>query len=227
MGKRKKLEQETGLESGASEMPQMLQPIDIQQAVFRRSFRGYSERDVDEFLDRLTEGYSALHEENRRLRLQGGGFGSGDASEASQHADEILRRARDEAEAILRDARGRAGAPPPAAPRPSTLGVSAFLSEEKEFLQSLASLIQQHAEAVKTTARDIKQARQAPAAPAAPPAAPDENRPATRSAWEATSDRVVNVPAASTPAGASEPASASTSGQEDQRSLRELFWGED
>ena len=45
-----------------------LTPVDVQQVEFRLAFRGYSERDVDAFLDRVTEDLSAYLEENERLR---------------------------------------------------------------------------------------------------------------------------------------------------------------
>jgi DivIVA domain-containing protein len=37
-------------------------PVDIQQVEFRLAFRGYNERDVDAFLDRVTEDLSAYLE---------------------------------------------------------------------------------------------------------------------------------------------------------------------
>ena len=36
-------------------------PADVQQVEFRLAFRGYNERDVDAFLDRITEGLGFLH----------------------------------------------------------------------------------------------------------------------------------------------------------------------
>src|ERR671932_823663 len=45
-------------------------PIDIQQKEFRLAFRGYNEREVDEFLDQLTEEVARLHADNRRLQEQ-------------------------------------------------------------------------------------------------------------------------------------------------------------
>jgi len=46
-------------------------PLDIQQKEFRVSrFGGYRMRDVDEFLDRLTEVVTGLTEENARLRYR-------------------------------------------------------------------------------------------------------------------------------------------------------------
>ena len=49
-----------------------LTPVDVQQQQFRRSFRGYDEQEVDDFLDRVTEDVGALLEENGRLKEQAG-----------------------------------------------------------------------------------------------------------------------------------------------------------
>jgi cell division initiation protein len=48
----------------------MLTPLDIQNAVFHRSFRGYNEAEVDEFLDRLVAEYEQLYRENLALKEQ-------------------------------------------------------------------------------------------------------------------------------------------------------------
>ena len=56
-------------------------------------------RDVDEFLDQLTNSMTALVEENRRLKEQAGSgamIGAPDLDEVSRQADENIRRARDE-----------------------------------------------------------------------------------------------------------------------------------
>ena len=45
-------------------------PVEIQQKEFRLAMRGYNERDVDRFLDELTEEVARLHAENKRLREQ-------------------------------------------------------------------------------------------------------------------------------------------------------------
>jgi DivIVA domain-containing protein len=100
-------------------------PAEIQQVEFRLAFRGYSERDVDAFLDKITEDLSFYLEENRRLRA---GAGLPQASPAVEgDADETLARAREEAEALVRRAQEDAAAiraaagpgPAPAAtPRP-------------------------------------------------------------------------------------------------------------
>lgn len=42
----------------------MLTPLDIHNKEFKRTFRGYSEEEVDEFLDRVIKDYEQLYREN-------------------------------------------------------------------------------------------------------------------------------------------------------------------
>ena len=135
-----------------------LTPVDSQQQVFRRAtFRGYHEQDVDDFLDQITEELSLLIEERGRLQqqLQAGSTtpplsDAGGLGEAKRTADDIVRRAREEADAILRAARvegaGAGGVAGAGALQP-------FLGEERVFLRDLSRLIQTHADAVRTMAR--------------------------------------------------------------------------
>jgi cell division initiation protein len=44
--------------------------LDIQSAVFHRTFRGYSEAEVDDFLDRVVVEYEQLYRENLALKAQ-------------------------------------------------------------------------------------------------------------------------------------------------------------
>lgn len=46
----------------------MLTPLDIHNKEFKRSFRGYNEEDVDEFLDRVIKDYEQLYRENIELK---------------------------------------------------------------------------------------------------------------------------------------------------------------
>lgn len=46
----------------------MLTPLDIQNVVFHRSFRGYDEKEVDDFLDRVVLEYEQLWRENNALK---------------------------------------------------------------------------------------------------------------------------------------------------------------
>jgi DivIVA domain-containing protein len=153
-----------------------LMPVDIQQKEFRLAFRGYNEHDVDQFLDMVTEELARLHEETKRLseRVEEGGPGPyGGAApgvlieDAQRRAEEIVREARDQASSILSQAGASVQAEIGATPGPSAspAEIRAFLAREREFLQGLAGLIQQHAEAVK---RDAQAARQSATAAAAP-----------------------------------------------------------
>lgn len=46
----------------------MLTPLDIHNKEFKRSFRGYSEEEVDEFLDQVIKDYEQLYRDNMELR---------------------------------------------------------------------------------------------------------------------------------------------------------------
>ncbi len=155
--------------------PARITALDIQQKEFPLArFRGYRERDVDEFLDRLTEAWSSMVAENEKLRLQAGSgamIGAPDLAEVGRQADEIIQRARDEAARIVREAQegvpamaleGSAGVEDRAA-------VWAFLTKERGFLRSLAALVQDHAEGVKGMARAAAARPAAEVASAGPP----------------------------------------------------------
>lgn len=181
--KRKKREAEEagfGEEAAPAQDRPRMTPVDIQQKVFRLAFRGYNERDVDEFLDQITEDLAALHEENKRLReqVQEGGGGPG-LEEANSQAEAIVRQAREHAARLVEDAGQRAGGSSPAPIAAS------FLVQERQFLQQLATLVQNHARRLKDEARRSREQAE-PATgtePASPPAAsagpPDPPRTAT------------------------------------------------
>lgn len=46
----------------------MLTPLDIHNKEFKRSFRGYNEEEVDEFLDSVIKDYEQLYRENIELK---------------------------------------------------------------------------------------------------------------------------------------------------------------
>jgi DivIVA domain-containing protein len=228
---------------------QHLTPADIQRQEFGVSrFGGYRMRDVDEFLDRLTESTEQLLAENERLR---GGVspivGTSDLDEVNRQADEIVQRARDEAARIEAAARDRAAAAAADAPAAAAVvsgaqpSVDAFLGQERSFLQSLATLVQGHAESVKGMAREARRAAATPeptteaarsgsvaSAPSAGdeislPEASDEPEepPADEEAAGAGRDEtvVLEVPQPT--------ASRGDGGREGDPSLRQLFWGEE
>jgi DivIVA domain-containing protein len=229
--------------------PRVVSPLEIQQKEFAVSrFGGYRMKDVDEFLDELTESTSAIVAENERLRRQAGTasaiVGTPDLEDVSRQADEIIQRARDEAARIVAEAKERAAsmagvsaatATARASDEQERAAVNAFLAQEREFLQSLASLVQGHAESVKGMARQAK-----PPAPPAPvaesPAAPAGPTPSTapstaagrspESTQEAESTQA--LPKADEPIRVDEPErTGAPRRDEGDASLRDLFWSED
>ncbi|MBO4779770.1 MAG: DivIVA domain-containing protein, partial [Selenomonadaceae bacterium] len=48
----------------------MLTPMEIHDHQFKKSFRGYSENEVDDFLDKIVEDFEKLLRENERLKNQ-------------------------------------------------------------------------------------------------------------------------------------------------------------
>jgi DivIVA domain-containing protein len=231
-------------------------PADIQQVEFRLAFRGYNERDVDAFLDRVTEDLSWYLEENQRLRSA-----PAPSAASGEQAAEVVARAREEAAEILRRAVDEAAAIRAAAGAgtgDARAAVAPFLAREREFLQSLGGLVQGHAEEVKQMVLAIR-ARADAAEVDAPPAAAAASAPAT-DAPAAASMPATDAPAeieggataaeirerlgepepeqappqASEPervvVDATEPAystEGAPAGEGRERSLRELFWGDD
>lgn len=171
--------------------PRRITPVEIQQKEFRLSMRGYNERDVDQFLDEVTEEIARLYADNKRLReevefsrttrMQTSGAGESDA---------IVRQAREEAARIIAEATARASTIGAAGAVGAAAGtgtsgaagsgassgevMSIFLARERAFLQNMANLIQAHAEGVKQDVRRVHEqvARPAPAPTPAPAPAP-------------------------------------------------------
>jgi DivIVA domain-containing protein len=208
----------------------LLTALDIQQKEFRVSrFGGYRMRDVDEFLDALTDAMAALTSENERLRRGAGPpiVGTPDLDEVSRQADEIITRAREEAARIIADAEERAANVETTSAGPEgRAAIEAFLAQERAFLQGMAALVQDHAETVKAMAR---RSRQHAAPPPVSPRGPDDREPPPAPAPEVTRDRAPDA-AMDEPIVVEEPQPAAA--RRDDRpaegdpSLRELFWGE-
>ena len=201
----------------------VITPADIQRQEFGVSrFGGYRMRDVDEFLDRLTASTEAVIAENERLRVGGSPIvGTSDLDEVNRQADEIVQRARDEAARILAEASERAaavaGGTAVAATGADRAAVDAFLTRERDFLQSLATLVQGHAETVKAMA---KKSRATAPAPAASQGAVTVSEPEADATPEPTRDEPVRVDEPT-------PAAAGEREGEGDPSLRQLFWGEE
>jgi DivIVA domain-containing protein len=258
---------------GGMPVPTTITAVDIQQKEFGVSrFGGYRMRDVDEFLDHVTESMTKLADENQRLRSATGlpaavlspSIGAPDLIDTSRQADEIIDRARAEAARIVQAAREAAvtaaGSPADSGSDTGRAAVAAFLSQERDFLQNLATLVQGHAESVKGMAKASRASRSS-AAPAPAPArtpAPSQSTGSTSSKADVTAVgpstqpmQVIGSAAPSEPSAqppdpeaeatttirVDEPATASVGageaeedrGQSDggDRSLRELFWGEE
>jgi DivIVA domain-containing protein len=239
-------------------------PAEVQQVEFRLSFRGYNERDVDAFLDRITEDLSTYLDELERLRV-GMPAAPLTSSNGAAEADAIVARAREQAAAIVRQAEQRAAAivagGGAGAGGDTRTVVAPFLNTEREFLQSLGGLVQGHAEEIKRMVLALRSREDtaAPAAPAPvsrpaeptptvtstpPPPAPARESETGASASEIRERLGEPDPAASAPSavrvsdlddpivleGSTEPAYSSEgapAGEGRERSLRELFWGED
>jgi DivIVA domain-containing protein len=193
----RKRKDENDVSEPAAGAPQgRLTPTDIQEKVFRSQpgLHGYNEREVDEFLDRITEELARVHAENQRLREQLATSGGG-------------------------------AAPAPAASAGDAPQIGGkYIAREKEFLRSLATLIQDHAEAVR---EDV---RRATALAPAPPLQPVEAAAATAPAAAAATAPVaaeVAQPALDTTPRALDPVPAGAEQSPQDETIRELFWGED
>jgi cell division initiation protein len=99
----------------------LLTPLDIQNKELRRSFRGYNEEEVDEFLDQLAQDYEWLYLENQRLKekledTEAGVARYRDMEQtikdtlvmAQKNAEELRENAKRESELLLSEARQKA-----------------------------------------------------------------------------------------------------------------------
>jgi DivIVA domain-containing protein len=245
----------SGNDPSGQTQPRVVSPEEIQRQEFGVSrFGGYRMRDVDEFLDHLTASTQALMAENERLRGGSGGpiLGTPELEEVNRQADEILRRAREEAARIVADASAAGGSVDMGAG--DRAAVDAFLTQERDFLQNLATLVGGHAETVKGMARRARQAAvegpdptagsaEAEAEPSAE-AEPEAESDAEADADPDDGDDVVDVTdapdadatqvsvgatPAPPPAAPDRPEPPARGDQTNERdpSLRALFWGDD
>jgi DivIVA domain-containing protein len=219
-------------------------PQDVQQKEFRvtRLGAGYRMREVDEFLDQITDTLTALIAENDRFRAAGGAVPTPSAPETRRSV------------APVRADRG---------------AMDAFLQQEKGFLQELGGLVQAHAEelramirAARTDAGSTATSADAEPPPAAEPelqpvpepaAQPATSSPAATSEEPSPAADEVEVEAEAEPPQEidedadegdtgtitgvvadepirleePEPARSSRSDDKESDSLRELFWGEE
>ncbi|HHV80019.1 MAG TPA: DivIVA domain-containing protein [Firmicutes bacterium] len=99
----------------------MLTPLDIHNKEFRRSFRGYNEDEVDEFLDQVVRDFEIMTKENAELKERLAELDSEVARfkkleetlnntlvVAQATAEEVKNNAHKEAELIIKDAQRQA-----------------------------------------------------------------------------------------------------------------------
>ena len=183
MGKKDKTGTDTGL-GGPQTAPGRLTPIDIQQKEFRVSrFGGYKMRDVDEFLDQITDAFTSLTSEIERLRAGGQRRRSSARPISTTSPVRPTRSSRELAPRRRGSPRRPARAPAPSDRRAAKAehrtgpAVNEFIARERAFLQSLAGLVQEHAETVKGMAKSSRPAKAQPVgARARPSAAPEPHR---------------------------------------------------
>ena len=98
-----------------------LTPLDIQQQQFQVRFRGFDIREVDRFLEKMAEAYSALQADNknlkeeiRRLKLETQGYKEREETfkramlNSQQVLEQMKENARKSAEVIIADAEVKA-----------------------------------------------------------------------------------------------------------------------
>jgi DivIVA domain-containing protein len=216
---RKKDATTEGASEWSSAPVERITPLDVQQKEFRvtRVGAGYRMREVDEFLDQVTDALSALIAENERLLQRTGSTG--------------------------RDASTPAAPPATATDAADRGAVEAFLRREKGFLEDLGGLVQAHAEELRSMVRAARRDTTSPAA-AAPGSAEQPPTEATEPADEGEpapntphhdDDEDTATATATTGVGADEPiriedpepARSRRSDEDEGDSLRELFWGEE
>src|SRR5438094_10105071 len=96
--RKKRNQSQDGPDTAAFPDPKRVTPVDIQQKEFRLAVRGYNEREVDQFLDEVTEEIARLYAENKRLREELDILRrSRPAAPGTDEADLLVSRARDEA----------------------------------------------------------------------------------------------------------------------------------
>ncbi len=206
----------SGRGSGSSGASGRLTPLDVQQKEFRVSIRGYNEREVDEFLDRVTEELQRYEAEVMRLRTE---RASVDPSSFDVDAESarILREARDRADAIVREAEARAAGIPVASATDARTVVAPYLNREREFLQSLGTLVQDHAQTIKTMVEEARRRAEQQQATTAPPVAATAAQPQPAAGSQPAADRA-DAESFASPAAGDDAASMTEAGAPDTSS---------
>jgi DivIVA domain-containing protein len=221
-------------------------PTDVQERKFRRSSRpsgGYVMREVDEFLDEVTDTLSALIAENERLRLAAGATPAGPTSVPARDpgdraaVDSFLRREKEflqdlgglvqthatELKSMVRSARASSApaeaiaAQAPAAEADAEVTAVAAAPEAATPPVVEAEPVAPGPAVEEEPVAPVPAVDEEPVAPAVEEQEPDEAPTDTATTGVAEQPIRVEDP---------EPARSGRSDDQD-RSLRELFWGEE
>jgi DivIVA domain-containing protein len=190
-------------------------PEEVQQVEFRLAFRGYNERDVDAFLDRITEGLSSYLEELERLRLVGGQPLQAVAGSTGDAAA-VEARARAEASSVPDVARS-AATPSSVAEVPPPVETDASGERATASSASQMPAAAPPADLEPASAAEIRERLQATEPPVQIGPADEDDLPPKAAA-------PIVVESGTEPVFSTEGAPAT---ERRERSLRELFWGED
>ena len=202
--------------NASNERRDRLTPLDVQQKEFRVSFRGYNEREVDEFLDKVTEELQRYEAQLMRMRSERASLDPA-TLDLDAESQRILRDARDRADAIVREAEARAAGIPAATAGDARAAVAPYLNREREFLQSLGSLVQDHAQTIRTMVEEARRRTEGrtPASeePSAAPASEEPSAATGAAAPEsvASEPASADVPDTGTDTASTDPAATSAS----------------
>lgn len=149
----------------------MITPMDIRNKEFKKTFRGYKENEVDEFLDKLTGDYERIYRENGELKdkisIDNERIESYNNMEKSLQstlliaqttAEDIVSNSRKKAEMIIKDAEEQARRIIEDA-NTSVIKVNKDYEELKKEVQvfktRFKTLLESELEALNTTLKDI------------------------------------------------------------------------
>ena len=146
----------------------MLTPLDIQNQEFRRVLRGYSEDEVDDFLDRVVADFETLLKQNQQLRDEVEELRSrveqyrqlentlhSALIVAQETAEEVKQSARKEAQLIVREAEEdalRIAKAAEARVREAEERLAQMQREAQAFRAQLRSLLESHLELLRNDA---------------------------------------------------------------------------
>ncbi|HOR86530.1 MAG TPA: DivIVA domain-containing protein [Bacillota bacterium] len=149
----------------------MITPMDIRNKEFKKTFRGYKENEVDEFLDKLTGDYERIYRENGELKdkisIDNERIESYNTMEKSLQstlliaqttAEDIVSNSRKKAEMIIKEAEEQARRIIEDA-NTSVIKVNKDFEELKKEVQvfktRFKTLLESELEALNTTLKDI------------------------------------------------------------------------